>query len=164
MINSIVSIDNLKLSDKIKKLLKANDIYTVDDFVEFGIRIVKENFDLTFDDWCQVVDAFISLKAIKKIQDPVLVAAFNKRSKSVFCDVLLVNLFDEKYVVSTIKHGKRTHDDYIYKSIARGIVFTNKDDARKLDGQISQNNQSKIIDRTINSAKNRIYIIHYICI
>ena len=160
MINSIISIDNLKLSDKIKKLLKANDIYTVDDFVEFGIRIVKENFDLTFDDWCQFVDAFISLKAIKKIQDTVLVAAFNKRSKSVFCDALLVNLFDEKYVVSTIKHGKWTHDDYIYKSIARGIVFTNKDDARKLAGQISQNNQSKIIERTINSAKNRIYVIH----
>ena len=26
-----------------------------------------------------------------------------------------IDLFDEKYVVSTIKHGKWTHDDYIYK-------------------------------------------------
>ena len=160
MFDCIVSIDNLKLSDKIKNLLKANDIYTVDDFVEFGIKIVKENFDLTFDDWCDVVDAFISLKSIKKIQDPVLLSAFNKRINSVFCNALLINIFNEKYVVYTIKHGKWTHDDYIYKSIAHGIVFTDKDDARKLAEQISQNNQSKIIESTINSAKNRIYIIH----
>lgn len=158
--NSVVSINSLDLSEEMKTLLKDNEIYTIDDFIEHSINVFKKCFLLTFDDWHSIIKAFITLHAVKKVQDRVVGAALKKPTKKeVPSNALIVNLFDEKFVVSTIKKGKWLHEDYIIKSLARGVVFSSREDAQRFAELICVNNRSRVIVHNIKNAQDTINVI-----
>jgi hypothetical protein len=130
---SLISVRSLNISDELKNLLMENHIYTLEDFLQYSIGVFKESFHLTFDDWKSILDVFVSFQAINGIQDGVIGAAVKKvnKRKECPCNALLINLFDEKYVVATVKKGKWIYEDYLYKSVARGVVFLSREEAQK---------------------------------
>ena len=159
--NFVVSINSLELSEEMKAILKENEIYTIDDFIEHSITIFKNYYQLTFDDWRSIIKAFITLHAVNKIQDGVVKAILRKanKKKEAPANALIINLFNEKYVVATIKKGKWLHEDYIFKSLARGVVFSSREDAQSFAELICANNQSRVIVHNIKNAQNTINVI-----
>ena len=159
--NSVVSINSLDLSDEMKAILKENEIYTIDDFIKHSITIFKNYYQLTFDDWRSIIKAFITLHAVNKIQDGVVKAILTKvnKKKEAPVNALIINLFNEKYVVATIKKGKWLHEDYIFKSLARGVVFSSCEDAQSFAELICANNQSRVIVHNIKNAQDTINVI-----
>ena len=149
---SIISIDTLNLTDKLKSILKDNHKYSVYDFITHSLGIFRESFELSFVDWQCIIDTFDSLGAFKNINDIVIESTLKNNSYN----ALLINVMDEKYVVSTIKKTKRVHEDYIYKSLANGVVFLSLEEAKKFALLIS----SKIIEYNIKNAQNKIYVIN----
>ena len=158
--NSIISVNSLELSDDLKAILKDNEIYTIDDFIEYSINVFKKYFRLTFDDWHNIIKVFIALHAAKKVQDGVVRATLikNKKKEAPY-NALIINIFDEKYVVSTIKEGKWLHEDYVFKSLSRGIVFSSLKDAKDFAELICANNQSRVIVHEIKNAQDIINVI-----
>ena len=155
-------IDELKISEKLKGILRENFIFTLSNFYSHAIEVFKKHFDLTADDWQSIISIFVNKKTKKtSITDSTLAAISREEGTDVKrVNALLINVFNEKYVVATIKKGKRLFDDYIYKSISRGVVFLDYDDAKRFAEKIRKINNSKIIEREITSAQETIYVVN----
>ena len=158
---SIISIDNLNLTNELKNILLSNQIYTVYEFFEKGISVFKKYFLLTCEDWKSIINVFVSIFPGKRCNNPVIASIANEYHKknNPFVDAIIINFFDEKYVVHVKKKSKWLHDDYIYKAIFNGIVFYSYDEAKKFAELICEKNKSKLIEREIKSAQNNIYVI-----
>ena len=152
----VVFVDELNLTENLKRLLKENGIFVLEDLILYLPEFLQEQFDLTIEDWKSILEVFIENHCAPSNLNSTICAAIKKRDWP--SNALLINVMDEKYIVSIIHKGKRLYNDYIYKSLVKGLVFLSKDDADSFAKMICKTNDSRIIEAKIENAQNRIYV------
>ena len=155
-------VKELPLRRELKELLYANGIFTVEDFSVRAVGVLKEIFEVTLQDWCDILDVFAENRWTKRISEDVVCAALMpiKKSDGKSPNALLINVLGEKYVVSLIRNGKGVYRDFLYKSLSRGIVFQTKEDAVGFAEMIREWNGSKIVEATIDRIPGCIHVVH----
>ena len=75
----VVFVDELNLTEKLKRLLKENGIFVLEDLILYLPEFLQEQFDLTIEDWKSILEVFIENHCAPSNLNSTICAAIKKR-------------------------------------------------------------------------------------